>query len=127
ALVEFVPPETTTEPEPVDSYSLRLITTRKLYDQGTLVQHTPVLAGLAEPTAVRVNPYDFDRLGATTGEPVRVSSARAQFTCEVVPDAGVPRGCAAVVTGQANLPVNDLIDAGAVVNDIRAEPMAGGA
>ena len=35
----------------VDAYSLRLVATRQLYDQGTLVQHSPSLAGLAPGTA----------------------------------------------------------------------------
>jgi NADH-quinone oxidoreductase subunit G len=126
ALVTFVPPGSTTPIEPVDSYSLRLIATRKLYDEGTLVQHAPGLAGLAPGTAVRVNPYDFDRLGAATGEQVRVSSSKTDFLCEVVSDTGVPRGCAAMVFNQANVPVADLLDARAVVNDVRVETVGGG-
>ena len=62
---------------PVDAYSLRLVATRKLYDLGTDVQHSPSLAGLAPGTAVRLHPHDFDRLGVEAGTDGRRSpSAR---------------------------------------------------
>ena len=51
----------------LDRYSLRLVASRKLYDQGVLTQHAPSLAGLAPGTVLRVNPYDFDRLGVAAG------------------------------------------------------------
>jgi NADH-quinone oxidoreductase subunit G len=127
ATVRFVAPEATTRPDPVDSYSLRLVATRRLYDQGTLTQAVPQLGALAEATTVRINPYDFDRLGAAPGEQVRVSSAKADFLCEVVSDGGVPRGCAAMVYNQANVPVAELIDAIATVNDVRVETLGGDA
>ena len=50
------PPEPRRRRPPVDAYSLRLVATRKLYDRGTLVQHSPSLAGLAAGTALRVQP-----------------------------------------------------------------------
>jgi predicted molibdopterin-dependent oxidoreductase YjgC len=124
-LVTFVAPSATTQPEPVDAYSLRLVATRKLYDQGTLVQHSPSLAGLAAGTRVAINSYDLDRLGVDDDDQVRISSAKATFLCEVVRDEGVPRGCAAMAFNQANVAVGELIDAGAVVNDVRVETVGG--
>src|SRR4051812_1831859 len=47
----------------VDSYSLRLVTHRKLYDLGVLVQHSPSIAALAPGSTLLVHPYDLDRLG----------------------------------------------------------------
>jgi NADH-quinone oxidoreductase subunit G len=109
---------------PVDSYSLRLVATRKLYDQGTLVSHATSLAGLAPGTILRVNPYDFSRLGVAGGEQVRVRSSRATLMAEIAADAGVPRGTAAVVFNQPGLHVAALIDASMSVTDVRVESVS---
>ena len=56
----------------VDAYSLRLVTSRKLYDNGTLVQHSPSLASLAagQRTASQpVRPRPPRRDGRQRGEP----------------------------------------------------------
>jgi predicted molibdopterin-dependent oxidoreductase YjgC len=113
-------------PPPVDAYALRLVATRKLYDLGVGAQHAPSLAGLAPGTVLAVNPYDFDRLGVQDGDDVRVSSARASVVIEITADAGVPRGSGALVFNQTDLTVADLIDASAVVTEIRVETAGGG-
>ncbi len=77
---------------PLDTYSLRLVATRKLYDQGTLLAEAPALAKLAPGTILTVNPYDFDRLGVAAGDRVRMQTSRATLTAEIAADAGVPRG-----------------------------------
>jgi NADH-quinone oxidoreductase subunit G len=120
SLVSYTVPEPTSVPA-FDSYSLRLVATRSLYDQGTLVQHSPSLAGLAQPVALRLNPYDFDRLGIAAGGSARVTAPRGTVTSAVVPDPSVPRGSAALrVAGTGTNPF-DLIDVGAIVTDIRIE------
>ena len=49
------------------------------------------------PTLVaRANPYDLDRLGATTGDRVKVRSARGELILPAEADAGVPRGVVAI-------------------------------
>jgi len=126
---------------PVDSYSLRLVSTRRLYDAGSAVSASPSLGGLVPTAVVRANPYDLDRLGLVTGDPVRVRSARATLVLPAEADPGIPRGVAAV---DFNLPVgaggatgsstggstgssatqnaaSSLVDATAVVNDVRLE------
>jgi NADH-quinone oxidoreductase subunit G len=105
----------------LDSYSLRLIATRKLYDDGVLVQHSPSLAALAEGTRVAVNPYDFDRIGVRDDAKVNVTSPKATMTLDIEIDPGVPRGCAAVRFNQPDAPVADLIDASARFTDVRLE------
>jgi NADH-quinone oxidoreductase subunit G len=100
---------------------LRLIATRKLYDLGTLVQHSPSLASMTVPNRLRVNPHDFDRLGVDDGAPVEVSSPRATTTMEVVADASVPRGTAALFVNQPGANPADLIDVSQPVTDIRVE------
>jgi assimilatory nitrate reductase catalytic subunit len=106
---------------PLDSYSFRLVATRKLYDQGTIVQAGNHLADLAPGTAVRVSPYDFDRLGVAAGDTVSVSSPRATLMMPIHADAGVARGSAAVVINQADHQVTQLMSIIDVVTELRIE------
>jgi len=110
---------------PVDAYSLRLVVTRKLYDQGTLVSASPSLAGLAPGTTVRLNSYDFARLGVSTGDMVRVISTRATLTVAVSCDDAVPRGIASLYIKQSPVRPAELIDASERVTDVRIETGAG--
>lgn len=120
-LVRFVAAPEAVELPAADSYSLRLVATRRLYDRATLTQQSPSLAGLAAGTELGINPYDFDRLGVADGDTVAISSSSARVEGRVVADEGVPRGSAHMVFNQANLEVADLIDASEVVTDLRVE------
>jgi NADH-quinone oxidoreductase subunit G len=115
----------------VDSYSLRLVSTHRLYDAGRAVSTSPSLAPLVEAATVRANPYDLDRLGVTTGDLVRVRSSRGAQVLPAEADPAVPRGVVAVgfnlpaesggqglVTGNA---AAALIDAAAAVTEVRLE------
>ncbi len=104
-----------------DSYSLRLVATRKLYDNGTLVQHARSLAHLATGSELRVNLSDLERLGVADGARVKVSSARGAMTVDAHVDASIPRGTAALVVNQPGIDPAELIDASAPVTDIRIE------
>ncbi len=104
-----------------DAYAVRLVTTRAMYDQGTLVQQSPSLSGLAQAASVRVNPAELDKLGIASGERIKATSGKGSLTLTAVADLGVPRGVAAIVVNQANAGVADLIDATASVTDIRLE------
>jgi anaerobic selenocysteine-containing dehydrogenase len=121
AILEFSAPPGMPEAPPNDAYSLRLVATRKLYDQGTLVQHAQSIAGLApSSTTVRVHPQDFEHLGMAPGDRARATSARGSIVLAVQPDAGVPRG-SAVVGFNVGSPVGDLIDASLPLTEIRLE------
>jgi NADH-quinone oxidoreductase subunit G len=109
---------------PVDSYSLRLVASRRLYDDGTIVRHAPSLAPLAEVAPLRVNPADLDRLGLTTGSRVRCTSSRASLVLRAAVDPGVPKGTAVLTFNQPGPGAADLIDAGQPVTDIRVETLA---
>jgi anaerobic selenocysteine-containing dehydrogenase len=117
-LITFTAPADAAPLPKLDGYSLRLVVTKELYDEGTLVQHAPSLANLARVHVVRANHYDLDRLGLGTGGQVRVTSPRATFTAHAVVDDGVPRGSVALVFGgQAGA----LIDVSQPVVDVRLE------
>ena len=108
----------------LDAYSLRLVSSRTLYDQGTLVQQSSSLAHLAPPGRLRVNPSDLDRLGLSTGGWVRMTWPRGSETIEVVADAGVPRGSASLPFNLSGPAAADIIDASAPINDVRIETVS---
>jgi anaerobic selenocysteine-containing dehydrogenase len=108
-------------PPPVDAYSLRLVTERKLYDRGTLAQHSPAIADLADHAPLRVNPSDFDRLGIADGSQVKVSAAAGSLFVAAVADPGVPRGTAVLAWNQGPPDPAELIDATLAVTDVRVE------
>jgi predicted molibdopterin-dependent oxidoreductase YjgC len=118
-----LPDWTVVEPPAVDSYGLRLVATRKLYDQGTQLRHSGSLMGLAEGAVVRLNPHDFQRLGMSPGDDARVTSARTHVQVPAQPDERVPRGVALLHVNQSGgrVNVNALIDAKTVVTDVRVE------
>ena len=120
---------------PVDSYSFRLVSSRRLYDSGIAVTGSPSLTPLVPAAVARANPYDLDRLGLTTGDPVRVRSARGSLVLAADADATVPRGVVAVefnlpagqVAGQGEPVTNAaaaLIDVNDVVTDVRLESVS---
>jgi hypothetical protein len=106
---------------PLDSYSLRLVATRTLWDNGTLVQYSPSLTSLSPSLRLRVNPYELDRLGVQSPGQVRLISPRSRMVLDVVADAGVPRGSASLVFNLPGDGVADLIDATSPVTDVRIE------
>ncbi|MGI9022825.1 MAG: NADH-quinone oxidoreductase subunit NuoG [Acidimicrobiales bacterium] len=106
---------------PLDAYSLRLVTSRTLYDGGVTVQRSPSLAPLAPGTRFRANPHDLSRLGIRPGDLVRVTSARASLVLEAVSDPGVPRSSAVVDFNQPDEGAGDLIDASQAVTEVRVE------
>jgi NADH-quinone oxidoreductase subunit G len=105
----------------VDAYSLRLVSGRTLYDAGTVLAHSPSIAGLAEPATVRVNPVDFDKLGIAEGDEVRVTSARGSITVPAHGDREVPMGVAVLPFNQPGAGGGDLIDSTQSVTDVRLE------
>jgi NADH-quinone oxidoreductase subunit G len=112
---------------PADTYALRLLAGRRLYDAGSSVTGSPSLTPLVPALVARANPYDLDRLGATTGDRVRVRSARGELVLAAEPDARVPRGVVAIdfnVPAGPDAPGNavaTLIDSRSPVTDVRLE------
>jgi predicted molibdopterin-dependent oxidoreductase YjgC len=105
----------------VDSYSLRLVTHRKLYDLGTLVQHSPSLAALAPGGELLVHPYDLDRLGVAEGGRIKILSPTGSLTVDAHASTAIPKGTAALAVNQPGPNPSELIDATNDVTDIRVE------
>jgi NADH-quinone oxidoreductase subunit G len=113
-----------------DSYSLRLVATRTLYDDGAQVLAAPSLATLRRRAVARVNPYDLDRLGVTTGDEVRLRTTSGTLVLAVEAAPGTLRGTVAIdynvsaegtdVHGNA---VASLIEPGSIVTDVRMESL----
>ena len=115
------PPPDAETPPATDAYSLRLVSSRQLYDDGATVVHSRSLRPLRRPVALQLNHYDLDRLGVAPGGEVRVTSPRGSLLLPVASDDGVPRGSAFLAFNSGEQGAADLLDAGTVVTDIRVE------
>ena len=104
-----------------DAYSLRLVATRRMYDAGTMLAHSPSSAGLASSVELRLNPTDFDKLGVDSGSVVKLISSKGVLMTPVVADLGVPAGSAAIPANSPDANANRLIDGSQPVTDVRVE------
>jgi NADH-quinone oxidoreductase subunit G len=111
---------------PHDAYSLRLVASRKLYDQGVAVSTSPAMAVLAPGSTLRINRYDFDRLGVTEGDTVRLTSPRTSVPAVVALDTTLPRGSVGVWFNQPGICAADLTDASLPVTIVQVDTMATG-
>ncbi len=106
-------------PQP-DSYSLRLVTSRVLYDQGTIVQASPSLAPLARPATVALHSGEIERHAMHPGDLVRVVSQTGELALAIEADDRLPRGVAFVAWNQGTdgaVGANALIDTATVSAD----------
>ncbi|HLX88169.1 MAG TPA: molybdopterin-dependent oxidoreductase, partial [Acidimicrobiales bacterium] len=115
-----------------DSYSLRLVSGRRLYDDGALVEASASLAALVPASSARLHGAELERLGVPSGGRVRVRSGRGTVTTEVVADNRLPRGVVSIPfnldgtsnpDGTGGAGVAALIDASAAVTDVRLETL----
>ncbi len=116
------PPGPSGAPSPVnDRYSMRLLATRRMYDDGTALRYSPASSGLGRSLELRLNPVDFDKIGVEAGTLVRVESARGHLDMPVRVDPGVPVGSASVPWRTPGADVRTLIDSASTVTDVRVE------
>ena len=116
-----------------DSYSLRLVSRRALYDTGVQLEASPALAPLASAAVVRVHPAELGTLGVGDGDRVRVRSGRGALVLEARADEGVLRGVAVIRFNLDAEPMagdedsgagaSALIDADQAVVDVRLETL----
>jgi anaerobic selenocysteine-containing dehydrogenase len=117
-------PSTLPPPPKLDSYSLRLVSGRTLYDAFAVsIAKTPHLAALVGPAPVRVNPIELERLGVPSGGTVHLIGARGTLTMPAVADAGVPRGSAQLAFNRSTPGAAELINAAEAVTEVRLETM----
>ncbi|HUY85867.1 MAG TPA: molybdopterin dinucleotide binding domain-containing protein, partial [Acidimicrobiales bacterium] len=109
----------------LDSYSLRLIAPRRLYDRGTQVAGSEHLSGLAQPGTLHLNHYDLDRMGVSTGDTVRVVSSTGGYQIVVETDDEVPRGVALIGfnLNSSGCRASQLVDMSRPVTDLRLEAL----
>ncbi len=100
---------------------LVLLATRHLWDAGTLVGHSPQLAGLHPTPAVALHPDELAERSLAEGEVVTVISGRGRVTAAVRADVGVPRRTVAVPFNLPGLSAASLIDGAAPVTEVRIE------
>jgi predicted molibdopterin-dependent oxidoreductase YjgC len=104
-----------------NAYDFRLVVSRVLYDRATGTANSPSLAHLTRGAAVHLHPLDLERVGTTSGKPVKVSSSRASVVFDAMADDSVLRGTAWVPFNQPGPDVGELIDCFAAVTDVRIE------
>ena len=104
-----------------NSYDYRLVVSRKLYDNATGTAMSPSLAPLTSPSCLHLHPLDVERVGATDGADVKVTSKRASLVMKVVADESVVRGSAWVPVNQPGPNIGELIDATLPITDLRVE------
>jgi formylmethanofuran dehydrogenase subunit D len=80
-----------------------------------------MIAHLTTPSSIHLHPLDVERVGATDGADVKVTSKRASLVMKVVADDSVVRGSAWVPFNQPGPNIGELIDATQPVTDVRVE------
>jgi anaerobic selenocysteine-containing dehydrogenase len=86
-----------------------------------LVSEAAALARVRRPFPLQINPHDASALGVEAGAEVRVTSNRGSEVLPVAIDAGVPAGVARIDFSADGKGASALIDAHAVVTDLRVE------
>jgi NADH-quinone oxidoreductase subunit G len=129
AQVEAIPADATvrvfstagTVAPPQNGYQLRLVVTRKLYDDGVALRTSPHLAKLADGAILRLSTTDASRLGVSTGTQLKVSNAKGSLTVPAIAHDGVPKGVAQLAFNQPGISAGVLIDANALITDVTVE------
>jgi NADH-quinone oxidoreductase subunit G len=104
-----------------DAYSLRLVASRKLYDNGVAVRTSSGISQLAPGATLRLNRQDFDRLGVDRGTTVRLTSPQGSFAVPVACDDALPRGTAGVWFNQPGVNAGELLDSSLPVTSVQVE------
>jgi len=115
--------ETPSLPAP-DSYSVRLVSPRRLYDKGVLLGAVASLSALVDEATLRAHPADLEKLGVGAGGAVRVKSGRGDLVVSAVADETLPRGVASIdfnLESDGVAVARTLIDSRQPLVDVRME------
>jgi NADH-quinone oxidoreductase subunit G len=116
----FVAPDPTPLPQS-NAYSLRLVVDRSLYDEGTILAHSPSSAQVVAPPVLRLHPSDVAALGVDDGATLRVTSPQGELTGPLRSDPGVRRGTVAVRHRRSGIDPGTVCAHGDVVCEVRVE------
>ena len=103
------------------SSDMRLVVTRKMFDDGTLLTFCPSMANSAGGAVASINPVQFAALGLSPGDDIRVISQAGSITLPARSDAGVVSGAVAVEFNQPNVSVSELLDSRRMVTTVTLE------
>ena len=101
--------------------ALRLVTTRPMWDGGTMVQRSPSLSALHPRLELRANPDDLAWLGLQPGGMVRAKSQRGEVVVPLVADNRVPAGVAVLPFNLPDGGAVELIDGAAPLTEVHLE------
>ena len=101
---------------------MRLILGRRMFDKGTITQMSSSLSHLAEQSQLRINQYDFERLGIKEGAQVEVTSEGRNISISVKVDNRVPRSSALIYRNLDGADPRELLIEGTHSIDIRIDP-----
>ena len=107
-----------------NSYELRLVVSRRMYDKAVGTVTSSSLAALGQGAAIHLNPRDIESIGTAVGRDVRVSTSRTSIVLPVRADAGVLKGTAWVPFNQAGADVRELLGTDQPVTDVRVENLS---
>jgi len=111
----------TPEVAPPGAGELRLVVTRKMYDEGTMLGCAPSLTALAAGAHAAVHPARFADLGIDAGADVVVKSHTGSITLPARPDPGVAAGSVAIEFNQPNASAAHLLDSRRTVTVVTVE------
>lgn len=112
-------------PPSSSSTGLRLIVDRTLWDEGTMIRHSPSLQSAVKPVALRISSPDAQRLKLNQADTVKVEREGATLDVPMVVDPALPSGVVAMALGGHGFDVRDLISSDRTVTNLQIQPGEG--
>ncbi len=110
-------------PPGVEGYGLRLVVDRKLWDNGTMVQESPSLAGLVGSTVAVLAPADAERAGLSAdGGRVAISAGDQTVNAAYVVDPDQPPGAIRLPARMPDVDARRLITTGQAISLVTVAP-----
>ncbi len=106
-----------------NSYNLRLVVSRTMYDSAGSTVSSPSLAGIITDAAIFVNPLDLARIGVADGANVRVGAEGTNIVIVIKGHNGVHRGTAWLPFNHTGVDIRPLLNVSSDVVDVRIEPI----
>ncbi len=106
-----------------NTYNLRLVVSRTMYDSAGSTVSSPSLAGIITDAAIFVNPLDLARIGVVDGTNVRVGAEGTNIVIMIKSHNGVHRGVAWLPFNHTGVDIRPLLNISNDVIDVRIEPI----